>query len=166
MDLSGFHGGGLREHLHLRDVHLVRPMLALQSALLVGSLSWSPWYEAWPVHWLLVTTNLTCVATSFDELSNERSDRSGATGRGLTDGNASDADETTFVQPAAMAPSQVGFPAFFPAHASCSPGQDAEASYSPLCGCLPFAATRPPHRSTAAGWLYQRWPHARAGPGS
>ena len=40
---------------------------------------------------------------------------SGVTGRGLTDGNASDAVETIFVQPASIDPSQVGFAAFFPA---------------------------------------------------
>src|SRR4030095_7716599 len=90
-------------------------MLSLQSALLFGSLSWSPWYDAWPVHWLLVTTNLMCVATVLGATSQYLSVRSGATGRGLTDGNASPADETTFVQPASIDPSQVGFAATFPA---------------------------------------------------
>jgi len=33
----------------------------------------------------------------------------------LTDGNASAADETIFVQPASIDPSQVGFAATFPA---------------------------------------------------
>src|SRR5262245_66359443 len=90
-------------------------MLALQSALLFGSWSWCPWYEAWPVHWLLVTTNLMCVATWLPDASKYRSVRSGATGRGLTDGNASAADETIFVQPSSIAPSHVAFAATLPA---------------------------------------------------
>jgi len=40
---------------------------------------------------------------------------SGVTGRGLTDGNASAADETIFVQPASIEPSHVGFAATLPA---------------------------------------------------
>src|SRR5215471_2699818 len=37
--------------------------VARQSELMFGSLSWSPWYDVCPVHWLFVTTNLMCVAT-------------------------------------------------------------------------------------------------------
>ena len=67
------------------------------------------------MHWLFVTTNLMCVATWLSETSKYRSVRSGATGRGLTDGNASAADETILVQPASIAPSHVGFAATLPA---------------------------------------------------
>ena len=56
--------GLAREELQLGRVHLgvARyeaggwPMR--QSALLFGSLSWSPWYEGCPVHWLASTTSL------------------------------------------------------------------------------------------------------------
>src|SRR6185312_15858474 len=36
MELSGFHGGGLREHLHLGDVHLVRPDAGIAVRVVVG----------------------------------------------------------------------------------------------------------------------------------
>ena len=67
------------------------------------------------MHWLFVTTSLTCVVGTCGLASKYRSVRSGATGRGLTDGNASAADETIFVQPASIEPSQVGLAATFPA---------------------------------------------------
>ena len=83
-----------------------------QSELLFGSLSWSPWYEGCPVHWLASTTNFTCVA--FAAASQLRRIMSGATGRGLTDGNAFAEDRNCF-QPAAIVPSHVGFAASVPA---------------------------------------------------
>src|SRR5262249_62266003 len=64
--------------------------------------------------WLLVTTNLMCVAT-VGVTSKYRSVSSGVTGRGLTDGNAFDGDDTICVQPSLIDPSQVGFAATLPA---------------------------------------------------
>src|SRR5215211_4166123 len=91
-------------------------MVARQSALLFGSLSWSPWYEVCPVHWFATTTNLTCVAGGAPSALKYRSVSSGVTGRGLTDGNAFNGDLTISVQPAATEPSHVGFAALPAVH--------------------------------------------------
>ena len=59
-----------------------------QSALFVGSASWSPWNAGPPVHWLVLTTNRTWVAL-VSGMSNLRRIRCGETGRGAFAGKAS-----------------------------------------------------------------------------
>src|SRR4029079_16131905 len=95
--------------------HSLAVRLELQSALLFGSWSWSPWYDACPVHWLLATTSFRCVARPGWSAAKYRSVRSGAAARGVTAGNASAGADTSGVQPVATDPSQVWLPGVFPA---------------------------------------------------
>src|SRR5215813_2756253 len=94
---------------------------------------------------------------------------SGVTGRGLTDGNASAGDETIFVQPASIDPSQVGFAATFPArHAYASnerravnrllPGTSSAETPSRLI-TLPFGLTSPRPITNQRPWAFAPvWP--------
>ena len=92
-------------------------MLAPQSELLVGS--FVPVAEVGRLSGALVRveTSFTCVAGGPPVALKVRSVRSGATGRGLTDGNALSGECTILVQPAAIEPSsQVGFARLPAAH--------------------------------------------------